>query len=657
MSNLSRTASEWGVNDNRSDARHTAPSPATESARCVVWIASDPSGWEAAATGLAAMAGGASNLIIAACTDEAHAAWPASIRARSLAELLEAVDDGVAKWIVVAGEPCLVPVDLLGQLLARTDDRYATTSFLCNAAGSLSFPFAGTQVPWILGGRSAEKTTELLRRLDPGARLAPVPVAAGPIVAFSTSVTRLLPKGWDNGSESWAESVCAFSLSAQERGLMNVLDSAVFVHRPGDIRPLDVMSDDALARLRRRFHWLDSSIEMAQTDPGSPLRLEHGLAKVKVNGLSILLDGSCLGPNEMGTQVGLIAICHGLAARSDVAKVAVTIAGSLPRYARSLAEDEKVAFVPVLSNGEPETREHFDVMFRPFQPDVGYNPALFRRVADRVVASILDLIAYQNGSYFPTSDSWSSYRCAISDSLRALDGVTTISADVASMIEFERLPIGQSRVFAVAYGTEHLGSNPPVKMPEAFDVDPGAAFLLCLGTNYGHKNRDLAILATQELRRRGHDLRLALVGAAVPHGSTRLYEARSSVGADESVILNLGDVSSSERNWLLTHAQAVVYPTSAEGFGLVPYEAAWLGTPCAFVPFGPLGEISGEVDVTVSRWSPVAFADTIEKLRDPQVAARQIDQLKQSAGRYSWAATCASLVSTFRQVVAMPPVS
>ena len=69
------------------------------------------------------------------------------------------------------------------------------------------------------------------------------------------------------------------------------------------------------------------------------------------------------------------------------------------------------------------------------------------------------------------------------------------------------------------------------------------------------------------------------------------------------------DVSSAERNWLLKHAELVLYPTSAEGFGLVPHEAAAFGTPTVMVPFGPLGERLPDLPVAPQDWETKTLAD------------------------------------------------
>jgi glycosyltransferase involved in cell wall biosynthesis len=110
-----------------------------------------------------------------------------------------------------------------------------------------------------------------------------------------------------------------------------------------------------------------------------------------------------------------------------------------------------------------------------------------------------------------------------------------------------------------------------------------------LGVNYSHKNRELARAAHEIVRARGFDLALVMAGASVPHGTTRVLEGRV---APSDATYVLPEVASSERNWLLRHASLVWYPTSAEGFGLVPFEAAVFGTPTVAVGFGPVEELA-----------------------------------------------------------------
>ena len=143
-----------------------------------------------------------------------------------------------------------------------------------------------------------------------------------------------------------------------------------------------------------------------------------------------------------------------------------------------------------------------------------------------MVVSLLDLIAYQIGSYHESEDAWLLRRDVLTRSIRAVDAVTTISHDVKAMAELEDLPLESDRVFVIPYGTEHLTGNEPGRPPAALRGHPAITgeFLLCMGTNYTHKNRDLAIAALKELIDRGRDYTLVLAGPSIPYGTSRVEE-------------------------------------------------------------------------------------------------------------------------------------
>jgi glycosyltransferase involved in cell wall biosynthesis len=291
---------------------------------------------------------------------------------------------------------------------------------------------------------------------------------------------------------------------------------------------------------------------------------------------------------------------------------------------------------------------------RPFQPNDDFDVGRWRSVADRVVVSVLDLISYHIGTYSGDAEVWLRYRDTMRRVAREVDGVTVISVDVARLAEIERLPIGPDRLYPIPYGTEHLTGNELARVPAELLARGfhSEQFILCLGTNYSHKNRDLAIRAFLELRRRGWALALVLVGAAVPWGSSRAREDSQGVGE----IFVLPELPSEERNWLFRHASLLFYPTSAEGFGLVPYEAARFGTPSVYVSFGPLGEIAGEQPVLARDWSPEALADAAEGLlRDPALASQQVEACLAAGAPYTWARTTEELVTMYRELMARPP--
>jgi glycosyltransferase involved in cell wall biosynthesis len=146
---------------------------------------------------------------------------------------------------------------------------------------------------------------------------------------------------------------------------------------------------------------------------------------------------------------------------------------------------------------------------------------------------------------------------------------------------------------------------------------------------------------------------LVLAGPSVPFGGSRNSE-RQQLRTDGDVVF-LPALTSRERNWLFRHAAVVLYPTSAEGFGLVPFEAARFGSPTVTVGFGPLLETSADVPVVATSWDPRELADCVERLvTDPVLRREQVSATLTAADRYSWRRTVEEFVHMYRALLARP---
>ncbi|MGH2721707.1 MAG: glycosyltransferase, partial [Actinomycetota bacterium] len=370
-----------------------------------------------------------------------------------------------------------------------------------------------------------------------------------------------------------------------------------------------------------------------------------------VEGLRIVIDGACLGPYEMGTQVATISLVRSLAARDDVEEVRVVVHHEVPAYARETLSAPKTF---VVHRSALATMPAADIAHRPYQPEPLFRVSEWRPAARRLLVGMLDLIAYQIGSYHRSPQEWLRYRASIERVLASVDGVVVNSQDVRLHMELEALPVDPSRLWVVPLGMDHLTGQEEARMPAELATRGFAhqEFVLTLGANYSHKNRDLAIRAHRELRKNRPDLALVLAGPRVPHGSSRLNESeyRSAEG-----VFDLPGLTSEERNWLFRHASVALYPTSAEGFGLVPVEVARFGTAIVYVGFGSLREISGDPPVAAVDWDPRSLAAAVEALLgDPELARAQVAATLAAGEKYTWAQTAADLVAVYREVLARP---
>jgi len=118
----------------------------------------------------------------------------------------------------------------------------------------------------------------------------------------------------------------------------------------------------------------------------------------------------------------------------------------------------------------------------------------------------------------------------------------------------------------------------------------------------------------------------------------------------------VGHLSSESRSWLMANAAVVLYPSSAEGFGFVPYEAAALGTPSTFILFGPLAELSGVRDAP-SRWSvDEVTADLTRLLTQEDAAAGRVAGLQRARTELTWERFAERLAAFFGETLARPAV-
>ena len=546
------------------------------------------------------------------------------------------------------------------------DPRIGTVSFLSNDAGFLSFPHRNRSQLATMEGYDETSLTRRLRSLAPPPALANVPFAVGAMVLVSRTALGTVGALEDAPSRDLSPAIADLSLKARLKGFSALVDCGTYMLRPSDLntrrwdiepwveRPLSDLSQNDEHWLYHRHPLARPFLALESTATDSSFALGHNTARVKIQGLRILIDGSCLSSSEQGSQVAALSMIESLARHDAVREVCVALQGEIALYARPPLSGPKIR-AEIVAPGDWSVFGRVDIGHTPVLPNADYSVDQWRTVADRVVLTIQDLIAYEVGDYFRTSEGWLAYRESIRRSARMVDGIVVISKDVAQMVAREQLPIEPSRLFAVPLGTDHLTGAEDEVLPSEL-VQRGldsSDFLLCIGTNYACRNRDVALATWQELRRRGLTHALVMVGGAVPFGSSR---AREADWMRAEGLFTLPDVTSPERNWLLRHSALVLCPSSAEGFGFVPFEAARFGTPTLTVNYGPFRELSGEVPVSSADWTAESLATAAEELlTDNKLAMRQTSERLRAGSAYTWDLTAEQLVTAYRGLLASPP--
>ncbi len=131
------------------------------------------------------------------------------------------------------------------------------------------------------------------------------------------------------------------------------------------------------------------------------------------------------------------------------------------------------------------------------------DPAELTWLADagqRLVVSQLDMIAFSNPSYHPSSSLFHAVRNLQRHTMRFADGVTFISEFGMQSALAECPDLDRSRCFVVSCGVDTMapveaGRSPAPSM--AGLADP--PFVACLAATFWHKNRQHAIAVFAEL--------------------------------------------------------------------------------------------------------------------------------------------------------------
>jgi glycosyltransferase involved in cell wall biosynthesis len=387
--------------------------------------------------------------------------------------------------------------------------------------------------------------------------------------------------------------------------------------------------------------------------------------------LWVTIDARALDGALMGTQILVLeltrALAHTGALRLRVLIYAERIDAETLELLRELPDTEILAGEEVDESTPAST-----VLHRPQQAFAQEDVGLAWQLGERVVLGQLDLIAYNNRDYFSDTRAWEDYRRASRHGMIAAERVLVLSAHTRDELTKNGL-VDAERIRIVPPGLDHrIGGSPrrpaALQKPQAQieghgttgagPDEPEPEFLLCLGTDYRHKNRVFALRLLAALRER-HDWQgtLVLAGTHIEHGSSRQAE-RDELDAHPQLreaVIELGAVAEAEKEWLVQHAAAVVYPSEYEGFGLVPYESALRGVPCLFAAQSSLAEGAMGEAATIVPWDPVqSAAAAYPLLTDEEACARHVQLLADAARELTWQRAAEATVQAYREAALAP---
>lgn len=211
------------------------------------------------------------------------------------------------------------------------------------------------------------------------------------------------------------------------------------------------------------------------------------------------------------------------------------------------------------------------------------------------------------------------------------------------------------RVDVVHLGVDHGRYRPEGDAVEDERLRAGLGvrrpYVFWVGTIEPRKDLPSLVAAFASLTRASADHTLVIAGQR-GWGEAELERAVELSGVAER-ILRVGYVSEDEKIALYRRAEALVYPSIAEGFGLPVLEAMACGCPVVTTTGSAPEEVGGDAVEAVAPRDPEALCAAVERvLGDPL----RRDALRRAglerARSFSWERTAAGTVEVYRRVAA-----
>lgn len=176
---------------------------------------------------------------------------------------------------------------------------------------------------------------------------------------------------------------------------------------------------------------------------------------------------------------------------------------------------------------------------------------------------------------------------------------------------------------AVSAGFFEAKAGPMRGVPERY--------LLHVGNRHRHKNVGLLLKAFAEISRRDRGIHLVMSGAGLPEE----LEVINELGITDRT--HLVKVSDSRLGALYAGAEAFVFPSLYEGFGLPLLEAMAAGCPVVMSDIPASVEVAGDAAMAVDPHDVDGLAAALERLLgDRALSDRMRHEGRRRAQTYSW---------------------
>ena len=250
-----------------------------------------------------------------------------------------------------------------------------------------------------------------------------------------------------------------------------------------------------------------------------------------------------------------------------------------------------------------------------------------------------DLLSYEPGALRELGVGYASARVAAilfvqNRAFRRADGVVFLTRYAG-----ERIQAACGRLRRVTYIPHGVGEAFRAALPRAPWPAASSEPVRCVYVSpiLGYKHQWNVVAAVEQLRRRGHNITLTLVGSGTGAPAERLARQVERSDPRGEFVFTLGHVPQAELPMLLSDFHLFLFASSCEAFGITLLEGMTLGLPIVSSDRSSLPETLRDAGVYCDPTDPASIAASTETLlSDTALRERVSARARELSSQYSW---------------------
>ena len=469
--------------------------------------------------------------------------------------------------------------------------------------------------------------------------IAEIPVGVGHCILITAKALEVVGNFDSIFSPGYGEEV-DFSIRSTQFGFQHYLANTVVTHfgsKTFEKRAINLkLNHDQLLinkhpnylQLIQNFNLEDSQIEAMFLN-----------VLTKYRGLKLLIDARLM--NSEGTGTSRL-IENTILALSKITDIHLTII--IQEHDMKYWENKFCSQITVQSASKLRHSGYsFDVVYSPSQISEEITMFEYKFWARRVIILQLDLIALKNWKYFASNEGYNTYRNAALRTFNEADAVLYISKYVMgeAQKEFSRNCSNDTVIYC---GIDH------------FNVEENVEFekyrILVIGAGFAHKNQMYAVKIIKLLEVKLPSIKLVFVGPRPTFGfDPEFWQLIENVSSDPAIEYHRW-LSDQDLKDQISRAQMILYPTTSEGFGFIPFEAMRMNRVSIFNLNTSLaeffkGRITSQLEFSTSKDTETIY----ELLTDDKVYESQLRSIREIGEDFTWAKVGIALEEIFENVI------